>query len=259
VTHPLEHLAPYVDGTLAPSERAVVDEHVRSCARCRGELAAAQAAREELRSLPFPAGPDLAASSFTPARVAQLSRGVATRSPWAKVAPALAAAAVVALAAIVVPRLGTSSDDAGSAGVEAADTALTPAGPVRLALDETDYDVASLQEVATGYAAALAAELGAPAAGTTPAGEATAGALSDEPLRYAGRARSAKATRCLRRAFPGFPGELVAARLAGFEGTPAYLGFVLERPSPALPPDTLSIWVASVRDCSILSITSADL
>ena len=78
MTHPLEHLAPYVDGTLAPSERAVVDEHVRSCARCRGELAAAQAAREELRSLPFPAGPDLAASSFTPARFAQLSRGVAT-------------------------------------------------------------------------------------------------------------------------------------------------------------------------------------
>ena len=260
MTHPLEHLATYVDGTLAPSERAAVDEHLRSCARCRGELSAARATREVLRSLPVPAAPDLAASFFTPERVAQLTTPrVTTRSPWARVVPALAAAAVVAIVAIAAPRLGTSSDDSGSGGLEAADTAAVPPGPVRLALDGTDYDVAGLQEAATAYAASLTAQNDAGAAGDTPAEGATVGASAGEPPRFAGRARSAEATRCLRRAFPGFPGEIVAARLARFEGNAAYLGFVLERPGPGLPPDTLSIWVASSQDCSILSITSARL
>jgi predicted anti-sigma-YlaC factor YlaD len=260
VTHPLEHLAPYVDGTLAPNERAAVEEHLRSCARCRGEVTAARAARQVLRSLPEPTAPDLATSSFTPERVAELTAPrMATRSPWARVVPALAAAAVVALVAIAVPRLGTSSDDSGSGGLEAADTAVVPSGPVRLALDDTDYDVASLQEAAVSYAASLGAASDAAAAGTTPVEGASAAAAPDGSLRFAGRTRSAEATRCLRRAFPGFPGEIVGARLARFEGSPAYLGFVLERPGPGLPPDTLSIWVASPQDCSILSITSARL
>jgi anti-sigma factor RsiW len=257
VTHPLEHLAPYVDGALAPGERATVDEHLGSCARCRGEVAADRAAREALRSLPEPAAPDLAAR-FTPERIASLSTpSPKARSPWAKAMPALAAAAVVALVALAVPRLGTSSDDAGSGGLEAADTAVAPSGPVRLALDGTDYDVTSLQEAATAYAATLT--LGDDVAGAAPAEGATAVATPDEQVRFAGRARTAEATRCLRRAFPGFPGEIVAARLARFDGEPAYLGFVLESPGAGTPPDTLSVWVASTQDCSILSITSARL
>jgi len=257
VTHPLEHLAPYVDDALAPSERAAVEEHLRSCERCRGEVAADRAGREALRSLAEPPAPDLA-SLFTPERIAGLTApGPKFRSPWAKAAPALAAAAVVALVALAVPRLGTSSDDAGSGGLEAADTALTPSGPVRLALDDTDYDVASLQEAATAYAATIAS--GGNAGGDAPAEGATASAVPDEQLRFAGRERTAEATRCLRRAFPGFPGEIVATRLASFEGAPAYLAFVLESPGAGIPPDTLSIWVASAEDCSILSITSARL
>ena len=257
MTHPLEHLAPYVDDALATGEREAVDEHLRSCARCRGEVAADRAAREALRSLPEPTAPDLA-SGFTPERIASLSTpSPKARSPWAKAMPALAAAAVVAFVALVVPRLGTSSDDAGSGGLEAGDTAVAPSGPVRLALDGTDYDVAGLQEAATAYAATLTT--GDDGAGTGPAEGATAVATPDEQMRFAGRARTAEATRCLRRAFPGFPGEIVAARLARFEGDPAYLGFVLESPGAGTPPDTLSIWVASTEDCSILSITSARL
>jgi hypothetical protein len=257
VTHPLEHLAPYADGELATSERAEVEEHLRSCARCRGEVAADRAAREALRSLPEPTSPDLA-SLFPPERIAELVTPKTDRpSPWAKAAPALAAAAVIALVALAVPRLGTSSDDAGSGGVEAADSALAPPGPVRLALDDTDYDVASLQEAATTYASTLTTS--GDATGSAPAEGATASATPDEQLRFAGRARTEEATRCLRQAFPGFPGEIVGARLARFEGDPAYLGFVLESPGAGTPPDTLSIWVASAEDCSILSITSARL
>jgi hypothetical protein len=260
VTHPLEHLAPYVDGALGTPERAAVDEHLRSCARCRGEVAAAGAAREAMRSMPEADAPDLA-SRFTPERIAALTvPRAAARSPWAKAVPALAAAAVIALVALVVPRLGTSSDDgADSSGVEATAAA---GGPVRLQLDGIDYDVASLQDAATGFAASLAAGSGpaeAAALDGSSASEATAAANPDQQARFADRARSAKATRCLEHAFPGFPGEIVAARLATFEGTPAYLGFVLESPAAGMPPDTLSIWVAAVEDCSILSITSVRL
>ena len=257
MTHPLEHLAPYVDGALAPGDRDAVDQHLRSCARCRGEVAADRAAREALRSMPDVDAPDVA-SLFTPERIAGLTApSPKARSPWARAAPAIAAAAVVALVAFAVPRLGTSSDDAGSGGVEAADSAVAPSGPVRLALEDTDYDVASLQEAATAYASTLTT--GDDAAGTAPAEVATASATPDEQLRFAGRARTAEATRCLRQAFPGFPGEIVGARLARFEGDPAYLGFVLESPGAGTSPDTLSIWVASAEDCSILSITSARL
>jgi Putative zinc-finger len=259
VTHPLEHLAPYVDGSLGPSERPAVDEHLRSCARCRGEVEAAGAAREALRSMPEADAPDLA-SRFTPERIAALTAPRATaRSPWAKAVPALAAAAVIALVALVVPRLGTSSDEADSSGVEATAAA---GGPVRLQLDGIDYDVASLQDAATGFAASLAAGSGpaeAAALDGSSGSEATGVANPDQQARFADRARSAKATRCLEHAFPGFPGEIVAARLATFEGTPAYLGFVLESPGAGTPPDTLSIWVAAVEDCSILSITSVRL
>lgn len=258
MTHPLEHLAPYVDGVLAPSERAAIDEHLHACARCRREVSAAQAAREALRALPQPTAPDLA-SHFTPGRIAAVSApGPKSRPPWARAVPALAAAAVVALVALAVPRLGGISDDANSGGVEAADGAIAPTGPVRLALDDTDYDVAGLQDAATAFAATLSAGAGG-AAGSAPAESAPAAATPADQLRTAGPERTAEATRCLRRAFPGFPGEIVAARLARFEGDPAYLGFVLEGPGADTAPDTLSIWVASSRDCSILSITSVRL
>jgi hypothetical protein len=51
----------------------------------------------------------------------------------------------------------------------------------------------------------------------------------------------------------------VQLRRASFEGTPAYLGFVLESPGAGAPPDILSVWVAAVEDCSILTLTSVRL
>ena len=121
MTHPLEQLAPYVDGSLPPSERGAVDEHLRACSRCREQVRAAGLARAALRSLESPPGPDIAAG-FGPERVAEVTSPRAPTSPrWTKVAAGLAAAAVVAAVALVVPRLGTSSDDAGTAALGAAD------------------------------------------------------------------------------------------------------------------------------------------
>jgi anti-sigma factor RsiW len=96
-------LAPYVDGSLEPSDRSAVDAHLRTCARCRYEVAAASAARRTVLSMPTPQGPDLSAA-FTPERIRK--RQPSTQVRWSRLTPVLAAAAVVALVALVVPRLG---------------------------------------------------------------------------------------------------------------------------------------------------------
>ena len=52
MTHPLEQLAPYVDGSLTGPERLEVERHLASCAQCRSEVAVASEARAALRSMP---------------------------------------------------------------------------------------------------------------------------------------------------------------------------------------------------------------
>ena len=43
---------------------------------------------------------------------------------------------------------------------------------------------------------------------------------------------------------------------ATFEGTPAFIAYVLEGPGADSPPDFLSVWVADAEACSILTFTS---
>jgi len=260
MTHPLEQLAQYVDGTLRPSERGAVDEHLRACSRCREQVRAAGLARAALRSLESPPGPDIAAG-FGPERVAEVASPRAPTSPrWTKVAAGLAAAVVVAAVALVVPRLGTSSDDAGTAALGAADAeADATKGPLRLEIDGTAYDAASIEQAAAEAAAEAARGETEAEAGGAEAPAEDAASAAPEQTRFAGPGRTDEAIACLERAFPGFPGELVRVKRATFEGSPAYLGFVLEGPGAGTPADTLSIWVASIEDCEILSISSARL
>ncbi len=258
MTHPLDQLAAFVDGTLDTAERAVVDEHLRSCARCRGEVEAAAAARAALRAMPEPVSPDLSAR-FTPEQLERLAApGSSAGTPWSKIVPALAAAAVVALVALVVPRLGTGSDDAGVAadGVAEAGSDQTNAPP-RLELLDEDLDELALQEEAAALAVSYAQAV-APDAGVD-AGQGAVGAEATAPdqARTAGPARTAQAVSCLEQAFPGFPGRIVRVQEATFEGTPAFIAYVLESPGADAPPDSLSVWVADAADCSILSFTSA--
>ena len=173
--------------------------------------------------------------------------------------PLLAAAAVVALVAVVIPRIGGSSDDAGTSADGVAESAIDEAGPLRLEVEATDYDESALQEGALASAAAVAAgQVETPADQGEAGAEASSVAVPDQ-ARFAGPARSARAVACLERAFPGFPGRIVRLRRATFEGTPAFIADVLESPGADTAPDTLSIWVAAIEDCSILTLTSVRL
>ena len=248
MTHPFEQLAEAVDGTLAPAERVMLVEHLRSCASCRDDVSAAAAARDALKAMPMPSAPDLALG-FAPDRLAGLATATSTmRSSWSRVVPALAAAAIVAVA-LIVPRLGAPSNDADMAA--APETSIATGGPVRLEVDDTDYDDVSLGEVATGVTAALIAD-------STAATEVGAEGTAASEQRFVGSA-TRKAVDCLNRAFPRYPGEIVQVRQATFEGAPAYLAIVLETVQNGAPTDSVSIWVAAIEDCSILSITSNHL
>ena len=241
MTHPLEHLAAYVDGTLAASERAVVDD----APALGAQVPRRGGARSGARGAPIAARsrrrPDLAASSFTPSarRRAPAPCGDPD-APWARSRRRVAAAAVVALVALVVPRLGTSlrRRRARPASMRPTRPWRRP-GPLRWRVDEhrtTTWRPAGGAPPATPRTLASRSRRGS--WHDARRGRRTAGATPPSaPLRRA--RRSAKATRCLRRAFPGSPASRSRRVSARFEGTPAYLGFVHEtarrgrnRPTP---------------------------
>lgn len=100
MTHPLEQLAPYVDGSLTGPERLEVERHLASCAQCRSEVAIATEARAALRSMPEVEVPtDLG----VPALEAMEAREAHHTGPtWVRAMPFVAAAAIVALLAIII-------------------------------------------------------------------------------------------------------------------------------------------------------------
>ena len=254
MTHPTERLAPYVDGSLAPAERAEVDAHLATCAVCRADIDLARQARDALRSAPAVPTPDDLGS---PA-LAEMRRKVATaeQGPWTKLTPWLAAAAIIGLLAVALPRIGTGSDDSSGGAREAVGAADVAPRDLRLEIVDQDFDPDSLEVAAAAFVQERqAADDGAV---DVPAASATAGAAA-EISAVAGKARSNDALTCLNAAFPGFPGTPVRLVKASFDGQPAYLAYVLEGPGVEQPPDTVSIWVASVKGCSVLSITSAAL
>jgi hypothetical protein len=250
MTHPLDQLAPYVDGSLTGPERLEVERHLASCVQCRSEVAVATEARAALRSMPEVEAPtDLG----LPALEAMGTREARHPGPprWVRAMPFVAAAAVVALLAITLPRLG-----GGTASDSAADGAL-PTAPdtrnLRLEVVSTDFDATSLQAEAQASAARYAD------ATSDQEGAALASPAAATEGKTVGAAPSAEALRCLRTAFEGFPGDPVRLVEASFEGTPAYLAFVLEGPGADQPADQMTVWVAARDDCSIVSLTSVRL
>jgi len=254
MTHPEEHLSGYVDGTLATDERAEVDAHLATCATCREEIELATRAVTMLRELPeVPVPFGMTRPVMAEAGKARTSRA---RRPWGgrtQWAAGLAAAAVlVAVVAVALPRVGreAGTESAGGAGA-AASPARAPgmeaatSGAVHLELQpNADYDAAKLERLAdaSAHRAGFDATLAAPS------------------VKDASAAQAEGAASCLAKP-GGLSGEDRLVRLiqATFQGRPAYVGVYLENPGSGQPADRIVIWVVARRDCSILSFSSKRL
>ncbi len=253
MTHPEELLAGYVDGALSEEERAEVDAHLATCRTCREEMelsARAVAALAELPEEPVPLG----VMNPVAAEIRRRTAGPPPAPWWGKLqwaAGLAAAAALVAVVAVALPRLGEREESAGlraeaggaspAEAVPGADAALT--GAVFLEIQpEADYGAEQLEALANDAAQRTDFRPNARGAATVADAEAEA----------------AKA--CL--AEPGGLTEgdrLVRLIRARFEGTPAYLGVYLESPGGGQPPNRVVIWVVATRDCRILSFSSKPL
>jgi len=253
MTHPEELLAGYVDGALTEEERAEVDAHLASCQVCREEMelsTQAVAALAELPEQPVPLG----VMNPVAAEIRRRTAGAAPAPWWGRLqwaAGLAAAAALVAVVAVALPRLGEQEEgaslraEAGGAtpteSAPGADAAL--AGAVFLEIQpETDYRAEDLEALANDAARQADFGVSAPSAAT----------VADA------KAEAAKA--CL--AEPGGLTEsdrLVRLIRARFDGKPAYLGVYLESPGADQPPNRVVIWVVAANDCRILSFSSKPL
>jgi anti-sigma factor RsiW len=248
MNHPSEQLADLVDGTLGADERARVEAHLAGCATCREDVAAATAARRELRALPRVDPP----ADLHDRVVAAAGGGVAggTRPTWHRWAGVAAAAAVVVAIALALPGVGdggnverAAEDSVVSVDAPAAEGGAEAAGAqdaVPLEVQSQDYDEPALQQ--------LAEDAGRKRA-TLSAGESAFDAASSET-----------AVNCIRRAST----DLVSGRLtqliqARFLGRPAYIAVYVEGPGAGQRLDRSSVWVASTDDCSLLSTAGARL
>jgi anti-sigma factor RsiW len=265
MTHPGPELAEYVDSTLTPSQTARIDEHLRTCATCRAEVRLAIAAREALAATPSPAPPaglaDAAiaeAQELAAARTREGSapRDLASHRPrpstprWLAIA---GAAAVIALVALIVPKLGQPGTSPASFAAGASDAARPAASAVEV--QHVDYGANFLPEFAAAYDSVAGANVGAPA---PDAGE----AASPGPIStVAGQGEAVKlvperlpaATRCLDRAYDNQGGTLTRVILARYAEQPAYLGVYLQSPGAGLEPNVVLVVVASVQGCDLLA------
>lgn len=256
MTHPEELLAGYVDGTLDGDDRADVERHLASCARCAGEVAAARRARATLRALPTPVAPsEVGSRAIGEARAggASTSRAASAAPAWSRWAAGLAAAAAVVLGlVVVVPDVVGGGEDAGTAGgsMEAADApgGLSVATTVERVGDLAAEDLAAFASQARdlvrgaedGDGGAVAPE----AAGDDVGVEATGDDV-------------AEVARCLRRAFPSLATAPVRLLTGSFEGTPAYVGVYLVASEPGGDPDVIQVIAAARRGCRVLSSAAA--
>ncbi|HEY7401222.1 MAG TPA: zf-HC2 domain-containing protein [Actinomycetota bacterium] len=271
MTHPEDLLAEYVDGSLGTTDRAGVDAHLAQCARCRGEVQLATAARGALRAVPeVAAPPDVASRALREAAAAQAEPEGPPR--YARLLPIAAAAVLVGLLAITIPRLGDHDRAAPAAqaggvtgAAEATDGALTPRAAdvgttrdlARLAKtgvpveqQELDYDDAALRSLVDGAAAQWA-------------GAALPGATRPAALGYAGEttsADSAKATDCVAADVPKPPGAVLVQLIeASYQGEPAYLAVVIEGAKAGQPAQNAVVYIVRKDDCSLVRVAASKI
>jgi len=252
MTHPEEQLSGYVDGTLGTDERAEVDAHLATCTTCREEIELSTRALTLLRELPeVPVPFGTTRPVMAEAGKERASRGRRSWGRGTQWAAGLAAAAVlVAVVAVALPRVGevAQMDSAAGGGAQATpspapgiEAATTGAVPLELQ-PNADYDATKLERLADSSAQRSTSEttLAAPSAKDASAAQAEAEAEA--------------AAACL--ANPGgLTGRDRLVRLiqATFQGRPAYIGVYLEQPGSGQPADRIVIWVVARQDCSTLS------
>ncbi|MFN2544384.1 MAG: anti-sigma factor [Actinomycetota bacterium] len=267
MTHPQEHLAAYVDGTLEHRANAEVEAHLAGCATCREEVELARGARAVLRELPEVALPP---ETVRPSLAGGKPRGRDRRFGRTAWAASLAAAASIAgILALVI------SGPAGQSDYNAAERV-----PAPVSRTATDYDQQGIRKLAERLANRVAhdrrvhkAMLSAPTTTTTttmgtgsssgggggaetaptPAPASSSSPASDS-VSSGGTGTFDQAIQprvCLARGarLPDDtkPIELIEAR---YEGAPVYIGAFLQ--DGALP-DRLVLWVVSTKTCRVVT------
>ena len=277
MAHPDDLLAEYVDGTLPERERAAVDAHLETCARCRGEVELARGAVVALRDLhdvPVPVG--------VTGRVLEEARSSAPKKtsssgPTRWIAGLAAAAVIVGVLAVALNR------DEGSKGSLAVENAPGQGASRTAALDASGVpleDQHSVNYEGDDGAIVLASEVikefrraappeptasdsagGAEPAAPSGAQAAQTPAATETTAAFAGASKvidSGPAIRCLEQA--GLPptstgAEFTLRRLveAKYNGDPAYLAVFLQGPGAGQPPDRADVFVLSRKDCSLVN------
>jgi len=250
MTHPEELLADYVDGSLSAADRATIDAHLRECSRCRGEVSLASAARAALGSVPIAPVPGGIATAVLDEEQGAPSGTRGGTPVWYRfVAVAAAVAAVVVVIAIALPRIGSGSSGSPERasthdGVQSAAAGAKLNAATRLEVQQTNYTVKSIQDLAapTGFATA---------------GGQTAPTSTAPPVPQAPVADASKAVSCLTSAAPDIMSGAQLQRLieATFEKRPAYIAVLAEGPGAGQPADKLVVLAVSKPDCMILSFT----
>jgi hypothetical protein len=263
--HPHDLLAGYVDGSLAPSERAELDAHLETCLTCREEATLASSAVDTLRALPEaepPAG--LGIPAIREAR-RRPGRGVPAWAAWSAAAAAAVVLGLVAFATF--SDRGDGEEAASPATVEeapaeepgaAAEDAGEPEPASRAVLSpfrtsDQDHDAASLQRLARELRDDVRTALDA---GFAPTPEAFYQGFDPEALPEP----ATDALGCVTQAFS--PDRSVVPFLverSSFEGDPAYVSAFLQGPSPATRYDRLLMIVADEAECSLRSYASQRL
>lgn len=249
MTHPEDLLADYVNGSLTPSDRASVDEHLAGCRECSAEVSLARAARSALRDLPEIPVPDGVSSR---ALDAAGSPGRPGRYRWLG---AGAAAAAVALLLVTLPHLASapaSQDKAEEAlaGGSASSIAHADASALELAVQQTNYDQASLDDLTNATLRQATSSLQTATAGLPPANAAPnarigTGAELQTALACVGKAVAADT---------GPPFKLILAR---FDGKAAFLAFYFGDSGEGQSPTSLVVWIVDGHTCTASGLSSS--
>jgi anti-sigma factor RsiW len=265
MNHPEDLLADYVDGSLGDASQASVDAHLAGCARCRSEVAAAGGVREALRALPevdAPAG--VAAEAL---RVAAAPAADERPPRYARVLPIAAAAVLVGLLAIAIPRIGGQSNDVRTAA-EATDSsggttegAAAPAarssardlarlakqGPAVTDL-QVDFDEAALEQLGKN---AVAQWRGVPFPSTALDANGEAASFAADSL---------SASKCVFTQVPKDEASIIVQLLeATYQERPVYVAVVLEGTAAGRPADRAVVWIVYRDDCRLARFTIAKI